>query len=187
MKKSAKIKPLEINAKNKGNLPCFQLFPSEILQYEFMSILKRFIEDTNFCINQKKKSGSLLQNSFEIPIKTSLESQKYIILTRVKISLLICLLSSNPLEINFVIGVLLQSINNENETMNDYMKKQILDAEAFTIIFPLLNKLKNDFSTVSLIADILLNMSSNGEHYKDFILEISQEERVEVQNFLICF
>lgn len=173
-------KNIQEQTMNKPFKSCFPLFQSETLQDELIKILKKYLEDTAFCLNQKKTNNSTNQSSFEIPIKNSLENQKFIIIIRIKLCLLICLLSSNHDEINQALEGLFQNINNENEAMNDYMKKILLENDSINIIFSLIPNIRTKFNSMSLIIDLLLNMSSNGEHYKGFILEISEENRIEV-------
>lgn len=179
MKNYSKQKYIDTEKKNKQMHPCFSLISNTHLQNEFISILKKFIESTNSYLSIKKKNSSN-QNLFEIPVKNSLENQKFAIMTRIKISLLICLVCSNPDDITNALEILSQSICNENEVMNDHMKKQLINSDAINIVFNLFPYFKNNTAAIILIADFLLNMSSNGEHYKNFITEISEESRSEV-------
>lgn len=179
IKSSNKQKYIENEKKNKQISPCFSLISNAHLQNEFINILKKFLESTNSYMSIKKKSSSN-QNLFEIPVKNSLENQKFAILTRMKISLLICLVCSNPIEITNALEILSQSICNENEVLNDHLKKQLINSDAINIVFNLFPYFKNNTSLIILIADLLLNMSSNGEHYRNFITEISEESRSEV-------
>ena len=175
-----KKKPFQEQTSNKVCKSCFPLFQNETFQTEIINILKKYLEDTNFCVNQKKNVDQNTQNSFEIPNKNSLEIQKFIIMIRIKLSLLICLLSSSISEICQALECLFRNINNENEAMNDYMKKNLLETDCINIIFSLVPNIRMNSKAISLIIDLFLNLSSNGEHYKGFIMEISEENRIEV-------
>ena len=160
---------------------CFPLFPSEILQNEIISIMKKYLNDSNFCVIPKNTfQNDKKQNFYEIPLKNSLEVQKFILMIRIKLSLLILLFSTNFSEIDEILQFLLQNINNENEAMNDYMKKNMLDNDAINVLFSIIKIFHSNLQSVTFIIDILLNMSSNGEHYKGFIMEISEDRNFEV-------
>ena len=114
-------------------------------------------------------------------MKNSLETQKFILMNRIKLSLLICLFSTSIEEINQALECLLQNIDNENEAMNDYIKKNLLDIDCVNIIFSLIPIVRMNLESISFIIDFLLNMSSNGEHYKGFIIELCEEKRIDVK------
>ena len=101
-------------------------------------------------------------------------------MNRIKLSLLICLFSVNIAEINQALECLLQNIDNENEAMNDYIKKNLLEIDCFSVIFSLIPNVRMNLESIGFIIDFLLNMSSNGEHYKGFIMELSEERRIDV-------
>lgn len=122
-----------------------------------------------------------MSSEFEIPVKSSLETQKFIAMTRIKVSLLICLFSSSMEEITQALTCLLQNIENENEAMNDYIKKHLVEMDSVNTVFSLLGNMKMKADSVGLIVDFLLIMSSNGEHYKGFMLEMGEEKRIEVK------
>ena len=92
----------------------------------------------------------------------------------------------NIVEINQALECLLQNIDNENEAMNDYIKKNLLDIDCVNVIFSLIPNVRMNLESIGFIVDFLLNMSSNGEHYKGFIMELSEERRIDVfSNFFL--
>lgn len=155
------------------------LFSNPDIQNEIIAIFKTYLMQSELHLSRKKSENSRF---FEIGTKNTLENQKYILMIRIKLVLTSMILDKNKKETEFYFECLKNDINNENETMNDFIKKYILENEGLNICFWLIERNINDKNAVGIFLDILLIMSGNGSHYKFFISEISFGNRIDVIN-----
>lgn len=155
------------------------LFNNPNVQLELLSIFSQFLNQSEFSLTRKQK----IENAgrfFEINTPNNLENQKFMIMIRINLVMISLLLNKNKKDVEFYLDCLIKDINNENEAMNEFMMKFLLECEFLNILFFLIENNIQDVANVTTFIDILLNMSGNGVHYKDFIVEISFFNRFNV-------
>ena len=108
----------------------------------------------------------------------TLENQKYTQSTRINIHLLIILLSPSPRDTQTALRNLNLDLNNESEALNEFLKKYIIMASGIKLILWRLENSRSDMQIVSNAVDMLLNLSTAGVHYDDYINELSDEDSI---------
>ena len=153
------------------------LFSNPDIQNEVIAIFKSYLMQSELHLSRKKSENSRF---FEVGTNNTLENQKYILMIRIKLVFISMILDKTKKETEFYFECLKNDINNENEAMNDFIKKYILENEGLNICFWLIERNNNEKNAVGMLIDILLIMSGNGSHYKFYISEISLGNRLNV-------
>ena len=159
-----------------------QLFSNDEIQRELINVFKEFVDSSALILRNKYSENS---NKDEIIIlddikntTVNIETQKYLKMTRIYVCLIIVLFSSIKREQLDSLQSILDDLNTENVKIGEYLKIFFIDNDGIHILFWVVSLNMDDLELIQIATDILLTLCSNGPHYKNFIRDISLDERV---------
>ena len=159
-----------------------QLFSNDEIQQELINVFKKFIDSSAFMLRNKSSENSkkdeiiILDNNQNTTM--NIETQKYLKMTRIYVCLIIVLFSSIKSEQTDSLQSILDDLNTENVKIGEYLKIFFIDNDSVHILFWIMNLNMDDLELIQITTDIFLTLCSNGPHYKNFIRDISLDERV---------
>lgn len=174
---------------NKQNNNYIQLFAEELVQKEVVSILKKFLDSTEFMLKSGEKDTNTNPNASTISIVTfhtnlNLETQKYLQITRLYVSLTVALLARSKKEQLLGLQSLIVDLNIDNVKIAEFLRLFLIENDGLNILLWIMKSQISDFDIVQITSDILLSLNYNGAHYRAFIETISRDENIVVRYFI---
>jgi len=183
------IDPLSKESKGVKNKPDFvriHLFTEEIVQKEVLSILKRFLDSTEFMLNsgsntEKEEKNPNLIEVVSFHTKLNLETQKYLQVTRLYGSLIAILLARTKKEQISGLQSLMVDLNVENVKFAEFLRLFFIENDGLNILFWIMKTHVEDFDILQVTVDILSCLNIDGAHYQQFIEVLGKEENIKVR------
>ncbi len=166
------------NPNNRTTDACLNIFVEETIQKEITSLLKKFLDQTEFML---RKDNANQESMISFHTSLNLETQKYLQMARVYVALIVLLLSKSKKEQIQSINSLLVDLNSENPKVAEFLKMFFVENEGLDIVLWQLENSSDDMQAAQVITDLLLCLNINGSHYKSFIDQISKDEVIRVR------
>ena len=164
---------------NKQESGYIHLFGEELVQKEVITILKKYLDSTEIILRGNEKennpAGSVIFKS-----NMTLETQKYLQITRLYSSLTTVLLAGSKKEQLLGLQSLIVDLNVDNPKIAEFLRVFLIENDGLNVLFWILKTFVDDFDILQVTTDILLSLNYNGAHYRSFIEIISKEENIEV-------
>jgi len=170
------------NKQDKDNA-YIHLFGEELIQKEIITIFKKYLDSTELMLrgNDDKINPSASVNSVIVKPNMTLETQKYMQITRLYTSLSTVLLAGNRKEQLLGLQSLVVDLNVDNPKIAEFLRVFLIENDGLNVLFWILQNFVDDFEVLQVATDILLSLNYNGAHYRSFIETISKEENIEVE------
>ena len=108
------------------------------------------------------------------------EQQKYILMTRINVNLMLVILSFQSREVSLALKNLLYDINNDTEPLNESLKRYLISIRGVSLVLWRLAESRHDATVLVNAIDLLLNLSSQGLHYTQYIEELAEARNIQV-------
>jgi len=174
------------NKQDKDN-SYIHLFGEELIQKEVITIFKKYLDSTELMLrgNDDKINPSASVNSVIVKPNMTLETQKYMQITRLYTSLSTVLLAGNRKEQLLGLQSLVVDLNVDNPKIAEFLRVFLIENDGLNVLFWILQNFVDDFEVLQVATDILLSLNYNGAHYRSFIETISKEENIEVVFYVL--
>ena len=108
------------NPNNANNQPYLSLFQDDSVQKETTTLLKRYLDQSEFMLKKEEANEEQTKITFHKNLK--IETQKYLQMTRIYISLMILLLSKSKKDQLSALKSMILDLNCDNVKISEFLK-----------------------------------------------------------------